>query len=81
MEPQKSPLEKLKIQEERLKARIQKLDALEKTKARKKALHLKILIGGYYLEQAQKKGTLETLKADVGRALKRESDKALLEQL
>lgn len=70
-------LEKLKAQQKKLQARIQKMEALEKVRERKKDTRRKILIGAYCLDKAQREGTLEGLYQVVREYLSRESDKVL----
>ncbi len=72
-------LEKLKSQKAVIEARIQKAEAIVKTKARKQDLQRKVLVGEYYLEQAAKNGTLAELRAIMREAVRREIDKVLFE--
>ena len=50
-----SKLDRLRIQKEKLEARIQKMESLEKTRERKKETRRKILVGSYYFRQSNKK--------------------------
>ena len=70
-------LEKLKIQRQKLDARIQKMEALGKSQSRKQDVRRKILIGAYYLGQAIKEGTVPELRETMNGFLTRESDKKL----
>ena len=54
-------LETLKKRQEKLKQRIQKMEASEKTRERKRETRRKILIGSYYLDLARKNGQYEEL--------------------
>lgn len=73
----KSMLEKLKNQREKLNARIQSAEARLKTTERKKDSRRKILIGSYYLEEANKNNTWEEMKTILSQYLKRNSDREL----
>lgn len=70
-------LEKLKSKQRVLKARIQKMEAAEKVKARKADVRRKILLGAYVLAEAKREGTLGALKERLYGYLEREVDKAL----
>ena len=73
-------LEKLKQQQEQLKARIQNLEAGEKTRERKKDARRKILLGALLLERL-KKGDPEAkrFQAELDGYLTRDHDRALFE--
>ncbi len=72
-------LEKLRNKKAVLERRIQKAEALVKTKARKQDLQRKVLVGEYYLEQAAKNGTMAELRKMMRASLRLNSDKALFE--
>ena len=55
--------EKLEKQLAKAKARLQSFEAREKTSERKKDIRRKILIGAYYLDQAEKHNTMDDLEA------------------
>lgn len=74
-----SKLDSLKKQREQLTARIQKLEAAEKAKARKEDTRRKILVGAYYLEQAKENNTEQSLYKTMHNYLTRESDKKLFD--
>jgi len=73
-------LEKLKKQREVLDARIQAAEARSRNDERKKDTRRKILVGAYYLEQAQKNNqawtALQHIMADY---LTRDSDRKLFD--
>jgi len=73
-------LAKLKQQQEQLKARIQTLEAAEKTRERKKDVRRKILLGALMLERL-KAGDARagTLKAELDEYLVRDNDRALFD--
>jgi hypothetical protein len=79
--PSKSltPLEKLKLQRDKLNARIQAGEARNKVSLRKHDTRRKILIGSYFLEKALKENTYAELKKVMRDYLKRESDRALFD--
>lgn len=74
-----TPLDNLKKKRDQLNARIQKMEAFKKSKARKQDTRRKILIGAYTLAQAKKNESQETLYQNVLGFLSRESDKKLFE--
>lgn len=74
---EKPGLEKLKAQRQKLDARIQKMEAMGKSQARKQDVRRKILIGAYYLSQAIKEGAVPALRETMNAFLTRESDKKL----
>jgi large subunit ribosomal protein L7/L12 len=74
-----SKLEKLKLQQEKLKAQIQKAEALEKNKNRKQDTRRKILIGSYFLDHAMQTGTFDDLKKKMAEFLTRDADRALFD--
>lgn len=74
-----SKLEKLKLQHDKLKSKIQKIESLEKNKEHKKDTRRKILIGSYFLDQATKDGTFEDIKSKLATFLTRNSDRALFD--
>lgn len=76
---QLSKLEKLKLQQEKLKARIQRVETLEKHKSRKHDTRRKILIGSYFLDQAMETGSYDDLKQKMAQFLTRNNDRALFD--
>ena len=73
-------LEKLKKQEAQLKARIQALEAGEKTRERKKDARRKILLGALLLERLKKGDPeAERFQAELDGYLTRDHDRALFE--
>lgn len=70
-------LAKLKAQREKLNARIQKMEALEKERERKQDTRRKILIGAYYLDKARQENTMTELNHLMLGFLTRDSDKVL----
>ena len=75
----KSSLEKLKIQREKINARIQQAEARLKTTERKKETRKKILLGSYYLDVATKENKIDEVKTIMDKYLKRNSDRALFD--
>lgn len=73
-------LKKLKSQQSLIKARIQKMEAFEKSKARKQDLQRKILIGAHYWNEAESAGKLSELSALMRGVVGRANDKALFEE-
>lgn len=73
----KHRLEKLKEKREALNTRIQAIEAREKTKERKNDVRKKILIGAYYLDQAEKNNSLNEIKKLMDKFLKRDFDREL----
>ena len=74
-----SKLDKLKLQQNKLKARIQKIESVEKHKDRKQDTRRKILIGSYFLDQAMQAGTFNDIKKQMAEFLTRNSDRALFD--
>lgn len=78
MEPSKlSHLEKLKQQEQSLKARIQKAEARYKQQERKEDTRRKILLGAYFLEKLNNDAMFESIKSELDTFLTRNSDRKL----
>ena len=77
MSDKQSRLDTLKKKQEQLKARIQKLESLDKSQERKRDTRRKILIGAYYFDKSQEDGNLEELYALMETYLKRNSDRVL----
>lgn len=76
-----SRLEKLKLQREKLNARIQATEARDKVASRKQDTRRKILVGSYYLDKAIQENTMADLKKIMRDYLTRESDLRLFEWL
>lgn len=73
-------LEKLKKQEAQLKARIQALEAGEKTRERKKDMQRKILFGSFMLQRVKENDPIALeLQAKLSGYLTRDHDRALFE--
>lgn len=75
----KTQLQRLKEQREKLNARIQAAEAREKSSERKRDARRKILVGAYYLEQAEKNNTMDDIKKLMDGFLKRDSDRYLFD--
>ncbi|HVT62766.1 MAG TPA: mobilization protein, partial [Legionellaceae bacterium] len=69
----------LKLKKERLHAQIQKLEASEKSRERKRDTRRKILIGSYFLDKAKEEGGITSLYQAMESYLKRETDKQLFQ--
>jgi hypothetical protein len=74
-----SQLEKLKRQKEIIEARIQKAEALHKSRERKEETRRKILLGAYFLDKLRKDGTFDSIKHELDRFLTRNSDRKLFD--
>jgi hypothetical protein len=72
-----SALEKLKTKKAQLEARIQAMEARNKSKERKIDTRKKILIGSYYLNQATKESKLDELTKIMDKFLERDNDRQL----
>jgi len=72
-------LQNLKKKQEQLKAKIQAVEAREKTKSRKQDTHRKILVGAYFLDKAAKENTMEALRKELDGFLTRDSDRVLFD--
>ena len=72
-------IEKLKKQKDVISARIQKMEAMEKHRERKRDTRRKILVGSYYLDKAKKDGTFKETKSIMDKYLKRKSDRELFD--
>ncbi|MGQ3890233.1 mobilization protein [Legionella sp. CNM-1927-20] len=70
-------LEQLKQKQEQLRAQIQKLESLEKSRERKRDIRRKILIGSYFLDKANEEGTLFDLYLEIDKYIKRNADREL----
>jgi len=75
----KNSLEKLKAQREALNAKIQAAEARTRVSERKKDTRRKILVGAYYLEQAQQNQRWAELQQIMAHYLTRDSDRRLFE--
>ena len=74
----KTAIEQLKKKQGQINARLQALEAAEKTRERKKDLRRKILLGAYLLEKLKQDDLLaKELQAELGGYLKRDNDRAL----
>ena len=72
-------LEQLEKQYSALGNRIQKMQATEKSRERKRETRRKILVGSYYLDQAQQQDTYPQLVNLMDGYLKREADRKLFD--
>lgn len=79
MNGKQSRLDALKEKQEQLKAQIQKLESLEKSRERKRDTRRKILIGSYFLDKTNEQGTLDSLYQKMEDYLKRNSDRELFQ--
>ena len=70
---------KLKKQQEVINARIQKMEAMEKHRERKRDTRRKILVGSYYLDKARKGNSIKEIKRIMDKYLKRKSDRVLFD--
>jgi len=75
----KNSLEKLKAQREALNAKIQAAEARTRVSERKKDTRRKILVGAYYLDQAQQNQRWAELQQIMANYLTRDSDRRLFE--
>jgi hypothetical protein len=78
-EPIISKLDKLKAQQEKLKARIQLMESRAKDSERKKDTRRKILVGSYFIEKAKEKNQWDEIKERMDTFLTRNSDRILFE--
>jgi len=72
-------LDNLKKKREQINARIQKMEASQKTKARKQETRRKILVGAFYLDKTRKEGVYDALVKSMDGYLKRDSDRVLFD--
>ena len=75
----KAQLDKLKKQREQLNARIQLLEAAEKTREKKRDTRRKILVGAWYMDKAKQEGTWDDLAQHLDTFLTRSSDRQLFQ--
>ena len=79
MSDKQSRLDALKKKQEQVRAQIQKLENLEKSRARKRDTRRKILIGSYFIDQANQEGTLFDLYQQMNHYIKRNADRELFQ--
>jgi hypothetical protein len=79
MNEKQSRLDALKKKQEQLRAQIQKLESLEKSRDRKRDTRRKILLGSYFLDKAREEGTLDSLFQQMENYLKRNTDRELFQ--
>jgi hypothetical protein len=79
MNEKQSRLDALKKKQEQLRAQIQKLESLEKSRDRKRDTRRKILLGSYFLDKAGEEGTLDSLFQQMENYLKRNTDRELFQ--
>lgn len=72
-------LERLKRQQEIIKARIVNVENREKTAERKRETRRKILVGSYYLEYARENDQMADIQKVMDGFLQRNSDRVLFE--
>jgi hypothetical protein len=72
-------LEALKQKQEALKNKITQVEAKAKVVAKKQDLRRKILLGAYFLEQAEKEGSVKELYQKLDGFLTRNSDRVLFD--
>ena len=77
MKMTKTKIDKLRQQREQLNSRIQKLEAAESQRERKRDTRRKILIGAYYLDKAKEINKADELYRLLDNYLKRNSDRVL----
>ena len=77
MEKKSGKLEGLQRKQEQLKARIQLMKALERTRERKRDTRRKILIGAYYHDRAVREERFHEIVKIMDGYLSRDSDRAL----
>ena len=75
----KQKLEVLKKKQVLLKARIQQMEAREKTTTKKQDLRRKILVGAFVLAEAEKGGGVTELYQKMDKFLVRNSDRVLFD--
>ncbi len=72
-------LDSLKKKQEQIKAQIQKMEAAESARQRKRDTRCKILVGAYYLDKAKADGTFDDLVKLMDGYLTRNSDRVLFD--
>lgn len=72
-------LNRLKEKRDQINARILAAEAKEKTAERKRDARRKILVGAYYLEQAQKENSMAQVRKLMDGFLMRNSDRKLFD--
>lgn len=72
-------LQKLKEKRTQLDKRIQLMENRQKHKERKDDTRRKILVGSYYLDDAEKNGTINNIKKLMDSYLTRDADRTLFE--
>ncbi|HAU0345698.1 TPA: mobilization protein [Legionella pneumophila] len=77
MSEKQSRLDALKKKQEQLRAQIQKLESLEKSRERKRDTRRKILVGSYFIDKANQEGTLFDLYQQIDKYIKRNVDREL----
>jgi Sec7-like guanine-nucleotide exchange factor len=77
MKDKTAKIEALRLKQEQIKSKIQKLESLEKLKKRKQDTRRKILIGAYFLDKAHQAGSLDKLYQELESYITRPIDKEL----
>jgi len=72
-------LDSLKKKQEQIKAKIQSLEAAEKTRERKRETRRKILVGAYHLDKSRTDGHFKDTIRLMDGYLKRDSDRTLFD--
>ena len=72
-------LDKLKQQRGQLNARIQLMEAAQKSRGKKRDTRRKILVGAWYLDKAKQESSWDELVKQLDIFLKRASDRQLFE--
>lgn len=75
----KEKISKLKKQREVINARIQRMEALETSRERKRDTRRKILVGAYYLDKAKEDGSMDKINKIMNDYLTRKSDRILFD--
>lgn len=76
---QATKLQQLKAQQDKLKARIQAIEARQKVSVRKQDTRKKILIGSFFLDKAEKENNMAELVKQIDKFLTRNSDRSLFD--
>lgn len=79
MSEKQKRLDVLKKKQEQLRAQIQKLESLEKSRERKRDTRRKILVGAYFIDKANLEGTLQELYQQMDEYIKRDTDRELFQ--
>ncbi len=72
-------LDSLKKKKAQLESQIQSIEAVEKSKERKRDTRRKILIGSYFLDKAREEDSLDEIIGEMDTYLMRDSDRVLFD--